>query len=141
MLIHLNLRRLALSMGIIGAIITPLLTGSLRDFGSSYYTEDDENRYLIAHNMDPYTCLIERLHRQVAHDAQIANDAVSEHRICNEVGGLVWQNRVVKWHFDGKVFGRFLMTVIFGFLVPFVVVLIVPRIAKAYFRWVTTPPN
>jgi len=128
---RLNLKRFALSLGVVGAIATPILTGSFKDAVNRSWgitLEDDEYRYLVAHGMNPYTCSIDQYFNQYGGN---------ERKICGEIRGLVGQNVVQKSFFNWTPLKRVLTDLLLGFFAPFVFVLFVPRVAKAYFGWVT----
>lgn len=130
----LNLKRFAVSLGIVGAVIAPILTGSFKAFsrvGWRTTLEDDQQRYLAAHGMNPWACLVDKNYRGI------------EPEICDKSQNLAGQNlrQTDFFDWDQASFIRFLMSISLGFLVPFAFVLMAPRIARAYFRWVTSAPK
>jgi hypothetical protein len=131
---RLNRKRFALSLAIIGAIVTPIWTGSLNKAHAWHFTfEDDQTRYLTARGMKPYSCYIAGLLKNY--------DVESEPKICSETENLVGKNVIQKSEFYPSGLVPLTRDLLLGFLTPFLLVLLVPRLARAYLRWVTKPAN
>jgi hypothetical protein len=140
-LARLNIRRVALSVAVASAILTPIATGSLKKAdrdGWSIDFEDDQERYMAAHGVNRFTCLASRavaLH--FGGTEWYANE--TDRKLCDESKNLIGENVIQKTVFNPTAFTPLLRDVLFGFLVPLVLMSVVPPMARSYFRWITKP--
>jgi len=142
-LAQLNLKRVALSVAIAGAILTPIATGSLKKADRESWTldvEDDQERYLMAHGASRFACSAPEavaLHfHTVTH---YANE--NDRKLCDESKNLFGENVIEKTAFNRAAFIPPARDALLGFFAPLIFVFIAPPIARAYFRWITSRPK
>jgi hypothetical protein len=126
-----------LSVAIIGAVVTPIWTGSLREANRHSWSatyEDDAKRYQQAHGLKPDACL---LAQYFSHHY----DDDNERKICEDSESLRGQNVIQKNISHPMAFVPLLRDSLLGFLTPLILVFFVPPLAGAYSRWVTGPPK
>jgi hypothetical protein len=132
-----------LSLAVVGAILTPVATGSLKKADREswgLHIEDDRQRYLVAHGANPFTCMVAEWISAQSHTApRYANE--NDQKLCDESENLRGENVTEKWVFNRTAFVPLLRDVLLGFLAPLIIVFVAPPIAAAYFRWVTKPPK
>lgn len=127
----LNKRRFALSLAIVCAIGVPIYTGSAKQAyrqASIPIFEDDEYRYLAAHGMNPYTCMVGKSWGYSDED---------QRKTCDEIKNLAGQNRIVRAEFNPKALLPLLRDVLLGLLAPFLLLFLIPPIGRLYWRWVS----
>ena len=129
-----NIRRLALSAGIVGMIVLPLSTGAAKravPSGPIIGWDDDRDRFLERNDfMAPWIC----------ENLQIVTNPDTR-RICTEAAAIPRANRVYSTSLKAERVMPLLGYLLLGFVVPFLIVLFAPKIARAYLRWVTTQPH
>jgi hypothetical protein len=131
----LNRKRFALSVAIIGAVVTPIWTGSLRKADRhSWVIEDDAKRYQQAHGLKLDACF---LAQQFTHHY----DDDNERKICEDSDSLRGQNEIVKEMFNPMGLVPLMRDIVLGFLAPLAFVFFVPPLARAYYQWITAPPK
>ncbi len=136
------MKRVALSVAIAGAILTPIATGSFKKADRGSWTldiEDDQERYLMAHGVSWFACSAPEAVAQFFHHttANYANE--TERKLCDESKSLFGENVIQKTVFNPTAFAPLFRDVLFGFLAPLIILPVVPPMARAYFRWITKP--
>ncbi len=133
MTLGINIRRLAFSVGVVGAIATPIATGSLKravPLSPAFYFEDDRDRFIQQRGLESWICLnlpliINPDTRQTCLDAEAIPRSHATLKTSIRVDKLLW----------------LLWQMLLGFIAPAAIVLLVPRMIRAYVRWLTTNPN
>ena len=126
---RINSRRLGLSLAVIGAIVVPVWTGSFSLSSFRLWThsfEDDHDRYLESRGINRYSCII---------------SPSAEVEACKAARALAGQNVIESNNFAPESLVKLIRDLLLGFLVPLVIVLIAPRIAGGYWRWLTRFPD
>ncbi|MGA8613719.1 MAG: hypothetical protein WB760_19010 [Xanthobacteraceae bacterium] len=143
---RLNRNRFAASVAIIGAVVTPIWTGSLREANRHIWTgerfEDDAVRYQKAHGLRPDACFLAHLGRSyLLYDDKGHYDDDNERKICEDSDSLRGQNVVVVGKYNPAVLAPLVRDLLLGFLLPLGLVFFVPPVVAGYYRWVTKSPE
>ena len=127
---RINMMRLALSLGIVGAVILPIRTKSFHQFGRETTYEDDQTRFLAANGMNDYDCIIMSMPGE-----RPPTDA--EKAACSNSENIRGQHRIYTSTYHPSALLPLARDILVGFLGPFLVVLLVPKFARAYWGWLT----
>lgn len=125
----INIRRLALSVGIVGAITIPLVTGNLKrglPDPSQFHWEDDRDRYIEQRGLEPWIC---------SNMPNITNPDTRQ--ICIGSEAVARSHSVLRTSIRLDATLLLLRDVLLGFVVPAALVLLVPSAFRRYWRWLT----
>jgi hypothetical protein len=131
-----------LSVAIVGAILAPIATGSLKKADRESWgteVEDDQSRYLVAHGASRGACFGEWLGQHFNTVPHYATE--SDRKLCEESRSLFGENAIDKVVYSRPNLVPVLRDILLRFFAPLIVVLVGPPMAAAYFRWVTKPPK
>jgi hypothetical protein len=133
----INQRRLALSLGIVGAVLLPISTGNLKKLSSKpsiftkvYETDTVEEKkalkFYADNNFDEIDCVY-----------VLGRDNRNKHtkELCDEVDKF----KTIKTSIGGVTdeFVQFMLVSLLGFLIPSLIVLLGPRLVMSYVNWLT----
>lgn len=130
--LRINMMRLAISLGIVGALILPIRTGSIKraeGFMVSVY-DDDQSRLLDSN----YISLIDCMASPILGSRHLTDD---EKAVCTKAETLSGQHVNLSFTYHANAIIPLISDIIGGFLGPFLFVLLIPRIARAYWAWLT----
>jgi hypothetical protein len=131
--VRINLMRLALSLGIVGAVILPIRTGSIKRAEQGFIEtayDDDQSRLLDANNISAVDCMASpTLGSRYLTDGEKA--------ICARADALSGQHASHSVTYHASAIIPLISDILVGFVCPFLFVIFVPRIARAYWVWLT----
>ena len=125
----INIFRLAISIGIVGAVVTPLWTGSMKRALPNarwLYFEDDRDRFIEQRGLEAWICL---------NLSTITNPDTRQTCVASE--SVPRSNSIVKTSLRWDRILPLVRDVVFGFIVPLIFVLLAPKAARAYLGWLT----
>jgi hypothetical protein len=134
----INQKKLALSLGIVGALLLPMSTGSLEQFSLkpfifkevNEYDEAERQKWLKFHNdnhLADYDCIVLSQFED--------NRAKRTKELCDEADKFKIIKNTSK--VISNEFGRFAVETVLGFFVVSLTVLVGPRFAMSYIKWLT----